>query len=165
MHVRKWVKTLGIAALVAAALSVIFAVQVTTAASNTTQLEINISITCGLTVNSSSLSFGNLTTGETSAAKGIRLTNVGSATAALTINGTKFYKNDNASVYFSSNYTHWNTTSAALYEESSGINELATSMGFSLANNASQDVFFRIMIPLGQAAGQYNQTVVVISTC
>lgn len=149
-------KIFAAAALVLALLGMSYAV--------TTQGQVTISPTCGISLSAQTLNFGDMNTGDTSTSdQSTTVTNDGSVLASVSVQGNDW--TDGVSNSFAVGQTHYALTGGQDYD--SGMTALTSGPVFfsSIGNGASQDGFFKLRIPLGQAAASYTQDITFTSSC
>jgi spore coat protein U-like protein len=125
---------------------------------------VTVLATCSLTSGTNPIAFGNINPGDTSAQDThyTTITNTGNAATQVLVNGSAWTSGGNS---FPANYTHWYNATGQSYYNKKWLNITQQVANNSLGAGQSFTVFMDLMIPSGQAAGSYTQTVWFTSSC
>jgi hypothetical protein len=115
--------------------------------------------TCGLSVNTTNINFGNVEAGQTSTSQTVAVTNTGnSPTTGFTVYGTAWTGGTGMPVGQTSVFdTVWHTL-PDLYSP-------LTIFGGVINNGETKDTQFKVAIPEGQTAASYIQTITFTGSC
>ncbi|QLJ53526.1 MAG: hypothetical protein Sv326_1351 (plasmid) [Candidatus Fermentimicrarchaeum limneticum] len=156
-EIKAWV--LAAFAVLALSAGLLFAGGGDTSTTNT----VTVLTSCGLTSSVNPIAFGNMNAGDTSAqdTNYTTITNTGNAATQVLINGSGW----TGAGTMTSNYTHWFNATGTTYYSKKWLNVTQQVANNSVTAAQSFTVFADLMIPAGQTAGAYTQTVWYTSSC
>ncbi|OGI15165.1 hypothetical protein A3K63_03480 [Candidatus Micrarchaeota archaeon RBG_16_49_10] len=117
---------------------------------------VEIPVTCGITLEPTTIDFGMVQTGGTSDEKTTDVTNQGSFTGSVYVKGTD-WTTDSLSFGVGSTMFGPTTTDSPL--------SAADQFLADIENGMTQSAHFKVSIPLGQRMGSYTQTITFTSAC
>jgi len=148
--------------VIVAALMMMLTVYFVSADSSTATATATVPASCGISLNDTAPDFGSVTAGSESSEVIIQVSNTGSVSANVTIEGTNW--TDGGSNTFAVGYTKYALTSGT-YASKTALTESAVQHMTDLANGDSDDSFLQMSVPSGQAAATYTQTITYTTVC
>ena len=123
---------------------------------------LTVTTTCVLTLNDTNITFGTVSPTAISGERLVKFTNDGNALLNATINGTDW--DGPGAVIMDVNQTKY-ANSTGTYASKTSVTFTATQFIYNLGISSPVTEYFQVQVPVGQAAGFYNQTLFAFETC
>ncbi|MBI5159164.1 right-handed parallel beta-helix repeat-containing protein [Candidatus Micrarchaeota archaeon] len=128
----------------------------------TTDVNLTLLSTCGLSFNTTSIAFGSVYLGEASSEQAFRVTHAGSVLSNISIAGADWTSGGNS---FSVSNTHYYNETGVSYAGKDVLSASNTLYYRNLAVREFFDTAIQLVIPSSQAVGSYTQSITITNAC